>query len=328
MRAPALLRPVGWALAAAGAFAAAIAGLLAAPLSQPPVLTSIHEGAMAIDDADRPTLSRFQARDGTFLAYRLYPATNGATDHLAILVHGSSGSSAEMNAAAHALAENGVAAAAIDTRGHGASGTRGDIGYIGQLDDDLADLVAEFRAQYPKARLTLIGHSSGGGFVLRVAGEAEGRLFDRFVLLAPYLGYFAPTNRPSEGKGRWADADVPRIVALAALRRLGVDWGQSLPVIAFANAPSAYKNVTSRYSYRLLTNFGPPPDWKSAFEATAAPIDVIVGENDELMDAGSYAPALAPHAARTSVTVLPGIDHMGVVRQPAALAAMVTAAKR
>ena len=30
---------------------------------------------------------------------------------------------------------------AVDIRGHGGSGTRGDITYIGQLEDDLADLV-------------------------------------------------------------------------------------------------------------------------------------------------------------------------------------------
>jgi pimeloyl-ACP methyl ester carboxylesterase len=327
MRPLALLRPVGWALTSAGILSLAIAGLLAAPLSQPPALASIHAGAVAIGDTDRPALSRFQARDGTSLAYRLYPARNGATDRLAILVHGSSGSSADMHAVARALADSGVAAAAIDTRGHGASGTRGDIGYIGQLDDDLADLVAELRPQYPAARLTLIGHSSGGGFTLRIAGEPAGKLFDRFVLLAPYLGYSAPTNRPSEGPGRWADADIPRILALMFLRSLGIDWGQSLPVIAFANAPGA-RNVTSRYSYRLLANFGPPQDWKGAFEAASAPIDVIQGEKDELMDAPKYADALKPFGSKVHLALLAEVDHMGAVREPSALAAIVTAVKQ
>ena len=322
-----LLRPVGWVLSAAGAGALAIVCLLAAPLSQPPALASIHDGAVAIGDADRPALSRFQARDGTSLAYRLYPAKNGATDRLAIVVHGSSGTSADMHAVAKALSDNGVAAAAIDARGHGASGTRGDIAYIGQLDDDLADLVAQLRETYPTAHLSLIGHSAGGGFALRIAGEAEGKLFDRFVLLAPYLGYFAPTNRPSEGAGRWADADAPRIIALGLLRRLGVDWAQSLPVVAFANAPSAHKNVTSRYSYRLATNFGPPTDWQGAFAATAAPIEVIQGEKDELMDAGRYQAALEPFAGKVHLSLLAGIDHMGAVREPLALAAIVAAVK-
>ena len=327
MRPLTLLRPVGWAFTSAGVFSLAIAGLLAPPLSQPPVLASIHAGAVAIGDTDRPALSRFQGRDGTLLAYRLYPARNGATDRLAILVHGSSGSSADMHAVARALADSGVAAAAIDTRGHGASGTRGDIGYIGQLDDDLADLIGELRPQYPAARLTLIGHSSGGGFTLRIAGEPAGKLFDRFDLLAPYLGYSAPTNRPSEGPGRWADADIPRILALMFLRSLGIDWGQSLPVIAFANAPGA-RNVTSRYSYRLLANFGPPQDWRGAFEASSAPIDVIQGEKDELMDAPKYEDALKPFGSKVHLALLADVDHMGAVREPSALAAIVTAVKQ
>ena len=56
------------------------------------------------------------------------------------------------------------------------------------------------------------------------------------MLLAPYLGYSAPTNRPSEGKGLWAQPDLPRIFATLALQRLGIDWPQSLPAIAFADA--------------------------------------------------------------------------------------------
>ena len=37
--------------------------------------------------------------------------------------------------------------------------TRGDIAYLGQLEDDLADFVAEIRKTNPTAPLTLLGHS-------------------------------------------------------------------------------------------------------------------------------------------------------------------------
>ena len=124
-----------------------------------------------------------------------------------------------MHAVATALAGAGVTAVAVDIRGHGASGTRGDVAYRGQLDDDLADLIAELRKTYPAARFSLIGHSSGGGFALRIAGSPLGDAFDRFVLLAPYLGYSAPTNRPAEGPGLWASPDMPRIVATADARK-------------------------------------------------------------------------------------------------------------
>jgi alpha-beta hydrolase superfamily lysophospholipase len=230
-----------------------------------------------------------------------------------------------MNATALALAKAGFAAVAVDTRGHGASGSRGDIGYVGQLEDDLADLVGHLRADYATAWLTLAGHSAGGGFVLRAAAAPVGASFDRFVLLAPYLGYRAPTNRPSEGKGLWAAPDIPRIIALTILGRIGVDWAQSLPAIAFADRPEAAMATTSRYSYRLMIDYGPPQDWQGALRAAASKIELIAGLDDELMDASGYQSAVAPLGVR--VKLLPGVDHMGVVQQPAALAAIVAAAR-
>src|ERR1700677_4441435 len=139
-------------LALIGVAAIALTLMLASPVRPPPPLASIHAGAVQIDKAGAPELSRFQARAGTWLAARLYPARTGARDQIAILAHGSSASSIEMNAVAKALAEAGVIAVALDIRGHGASGTRGDIAYPGELDDDLADLIAELRKDYPNAR--------------------------------------------------------------------------------------------------------------------------------------------------------------------------------
>jgi pimeloyl-ACP methyl ester carboxylesterase len=54
-------------------------------------------------------------------------------------------------------------------------------------------------------------------------------------------------------------------------------------------------------------------------------IDLIAGEQDELMDVAAYRNVVAPLGVR--VTILPGVDHMGVVYAPAALAAIVAAAK-
>ena len=79
-------------LALVGAAAIALASMLAWPVRPPPPLASIHAGAKEIDPTGAPDLSRFQARDGTWLAYRVYPAQNGARDRIAILVHGSSAS--------------------------------------------------------------------------------------------------------------------------------------------------------------------------------------------------------------------------------------------
>ena len=135
-------------------------------------------------------------------------------------VHGSSGSSVAVHALAKALAARGVETYAPDIRGHGASGTRGDIAYVGQLEDDLADFVAEIRKANPTAPLTLVGHSSGGGFALRIAASPIQNLFARTVLLSPYLGYDAPSSR--KDAGGWASPDIPRIIAFSVLHRFGI----------------------------------------------------------------------------------------------------------
>jgi len=318
-----LLHAPVYLLAALGLAVLTLGAMLAVPLKRPPPLASIHAGALKLDAVDKPALTRFQARDGTWLAYRLYPSGG---ERVAILTHGSSASSDEMNPAAKALAAAGVTAVAIDVRGHGASGTRGDIAYIGQLEDDLADLLAQLRPSYPAARFELIGHSLGGGFTARIAASPLGRQFGRFVLLAPFLGARAPTSRPANGG--WAIADVPRILALIALRRLGITLGQSLPVIAYANEPSAAMQTTSVYSFRLLADYGPDFDWttmKAAIASAAGKIKLIAGADDELMDARTYSRVLTPLGV--AVTILPGVDHMGIVYQPAALQALVAAAK-
>jgi len=323
-----LLMPyVLWPFALVGLVALVLVAALAAPLRPPPVLDTIHKGALAIPRDALPELTRFQARDGTWLAYRFYAPVEGAGEKLAILAHGSSASSEEMHAIGRALAASGVAAVAIDARGHGASGSRGDIGYIGQLDDDLADLVAHLRKTLPTAKLLLIGHSSGGGFASRIADGPLSRQFERFILLSPYLGYRATTNRPNDGAGHWASVDYPRVVALMTLwRTFGVDWAQSLPTIGFANAPEARPFVTMEYSFRLMVNYGPTDDWQAPFRAQGGKIEVIAGENDELMNAPVYGPTLSPFGVR--VTLVPGVDHMGIVYQPAALEQIVAAAGR
>jgi len=130
------LAAVRWLLAAIGLVALALAGMLAWPIRQPPELTSISSARKSIDFSALPAVERFQARDGTDLAYRHYAAQAPATGRIAVVVHGSSGSSrGAIHALSAALAERGVQTFSVDIRGHGSSGTRGDIRYIGQLEE-------------------------------------------------------------------------------------------------------------------------------------------------------------------------------------------------
>jgi alpha-beta hydrolase superfamily lysophospholipase len=302
-------------LAVVGFAALALAGLIAWPINPPPELTSISDARKSIDFSALPDVTWFQARDGAHLAYRHYSAHVSATDRIAIVVHGSSGSSrGAIHALSVALAARGVQTYAVDIRGHGASGSRGDIGYLGQLEDDLADLVGEIRKANPAAPLTLIGHSSGGGFALRVAGSPIQNLFARTILLAPYLGYDAPSSRPNSGG--WANPDIPRFIALSIMRGIGIPWAESLPAIAFAVPPNSSQVLTAIYSYRLMRNFGSSRDFRTELAAATKPVMIFSGSADELIFSDRLHEAVGE---RATIRIIDGVNHMGIVGDPAAV---------
>lgn len=316
-----VLSGLKWALCAVGAVALLLTALIATPLERPAEMRSVSDSAKGIDWSTLPPLERFQARDGTWLGFRHYAPKGTATDRGAIFIHGSSGSSGTVNhALTAAFAAHGIETWALDTRGHGASGTRGDIGYVGQLEDDLVDFVAHVRKSAPDLPLTLIGHSAGAGFSLRVAATPIMQdLFVRTVLIAPYLGYDAPTNRPHAGG--WANADLPRFFALAALRKLGIDCCAQLPVLAFAVPANSERILTPTYSDRLMRNFA-THGYRLDLPAVTHPLTIFGGAEDEMMISDKYAETVQAIKPSVDVKLIEGVNHMGMVTNPKAVNAI------
>jgi pimeloyl-ACP methyl ester carboxylesterase len=293
--------------------------VMIAPGDPPPPPASSLAHFQSIDFSDLPNLSTATARDGQALAYRFYPSPAGK---VVLLLHGSAGSSASVHALATGLARHGAAVVyALDLRGHGASGPRGDVRYIGQLDDDLADLSAWIRARHPGQQLLLAGFSATGGLALRIAAGPQGRLFDGYVLLAPYLGPFAPTNRP--GGGGWAQVSMPRILALTALSSLAIRKWEGLTVVRYAVNPAAPFPTTPSYSYRLARSIQAPLGLASAFARVSEPVTIIVGSSDEQMRPDQYTPLVQPRGNKVTVTIVPGSTHIGVITDALAVATVI-----
>src|SRR5260370_7898384 len=91
-----------WALCAVGALALLLTALVATPLVRPPEMRSVSESRHNVDLSNLPAVERSQARDGTMLGFRHYPASGPATGRGAIFIHGSSGSSAPLTHASPA----------------------------------------------------------------------------------------------------------------------------------------------------------------------------------------------------------------------------------
>jgi pimeloyl-ACP methyl ester carboxylesterase len=294
-----------------------------APAPEP--LASINDPVAKQSLSALPERRFVRARDGMALAYRVYP---GAIARAVILVHGSASDGASMHSLARALQSmpEPPTVYALDIRGHGQSGAqRGDIAYVGQLEDDLADFLAAQRIAHPAAQWTLIGFSSGGGFALRIAGSPLAKQFHKFILLAPMLGHDAPTYRGTGGadNARWVAVYLPRLIGLSLLAHAGLPWFEHLPVLAFARRDGDDRPYT--YSWRLWRNFKPHDDYAGDLRAAPSPPVILVGGADELMVPDAYAPLATGIRADAKVTVLPGLSHMDMIFNEEAQRAVIDA---
>lgn len=263
---------------------------------------------------------RLAMRDGTVLAARRFAANSDTT---IVLVHGILGSSLELNRPAGLLREATTAAIlALDLRGHGASGgAPGDIDYIGQYEDDLAEVVAKLRAERPGGRVILAGHSMGGGILLRYALRPEVPPVDGYLLFAPYLSAKSPTT-PQEsrpGEEAFLRLHLPRTLGLALWNSVGVTGFNGLHTLFF-NLPKELP-LTS-YSYRAMVGNAPEDHVPAlaAIRANRLPLLVVVGSQDEAFRADRFGAALGPE--KDALRLIEGASHDGVLVDPRALSAV------
>jgi pimeloyl-ACP methyl ester carboxylesterase len=315
----------------------AVAGMLVrfSHITQPKPLKSVTEPFANMDLSGLPPVARYTARDGAQLSYRLYQVTHtqAATQvpsaQVAVLIHGSAGSSYDMHSMALALLQRGVTVYVPDLRGHGANYPHGDIAYLGQLDDDMADFMKAVHPQHKNALWTLVGFSSGGGFALRIAGSEPGRDFDRFVFVSPYLRYNAPTVRPatpgeqaSPDKNIWYSVSIKRIVGLTILGSFGIHHFEGLPVLAFP-VPTGIEATTASYSFRLEENFQPHSDYRADIRAIQKPAQVFVGGHDELFLPEKFSEVFDGVRSDIPVTIVPGMGHSDMITKPEPIAVVV-----
>ncbi|MBI9045476.1 MAG: alpha/beta fold hydrolase [Anaerolineaceae bacterium] len=216
---------------------------------------SLDFSELFLDYGNLPQLQFFTARDGEELGYRHYPSQS---EKVLILIHGSGYHSQYLLPLAEFISTEGLAQVYTpDLRGHGPSPIkRGDVDYIDQLEDDLADLIFIIRENNPDTTLIIGGHSSGGGFAIRFAGSQYAQQADAYVLFSPYLKYNAPTMRPNSGG--WAYPNTGRIVGLTMLNNMGIHWLDHLLIIDY-NMPEEARDGTETlsYSHRLNTGYAP-----------------------------------------------------------------------
>jgi pimeloyl-ACP methyl ester carboxylesterase len=304
----------------AAGFAAPLAvglGLMASQRVPKPIPAGdglVFDGILRRDRRGSLPLIHVPMRDGWDMPVSV---ANGPEDGpLIIALHGSGWCGIQFDGLGRCLSAHATVMAP-DLRGHGAKPQRrGDVDYIGQLEDDLADLIAA-KAK-PGQKVILLGHSSGGGLVVRMAGGKHRQLMDGAVLLAPFLGHRAPTTRPNSGG--WAEPMVRRLIGLGIWNSFRIRLWNHLPVIWFRFPQAVLSGpfgalATQAYSFRLNTSYAPRWAYQKDI-AGLPPFLLLAGEKDEAFLPEVYGPHMSGLTDKGSYDILPGYGHLEVVDAP------------
>jgi pimeloyl-ACP methyl ester carboxylesterase len=131
-----------------------------------------------------------------------------------------------------------------------------------------------------------------------------------------------PTSPAVKGgtAGGWANLHRQRLYGLIALNTLGIHGYDGLPIIEF-NKPEQYWDGTETlaYSYRLNASYHPRYKYADDLRALDGKTLVLVGADDEAIDAEALRVLFAKSAPRARIAVLPGINHLGIFSAPTAL---------
>jgi non-heme chloroperoxidase len=259
---------------------------------------------LIIDYDSLPEPSSYKTRDGATLPYRFYDSNSKVA---LILIHGGSVDGRYFHSLARFVSGMGIAQVYVpDLRGYGEKPERrGDVTYIGQTVDDLADLLAIIRQNSSTSKVIMGGHSAGGGTALKFAESSYSTKVDGYLLLAPAVGMGAPTERkPNEASGV-SRISIPRLAGLTLLNVLGIRIFNHLPVVRF-NKPIEMLDgsETLVWSFRLALSRIPGAYDTKRLKAIKKPMLVLIGQDDEEFDAQEY-PAVFAHCPRSQVRILP-----------------------
>ncbi len=225
---------------------------------------------------------------------------------------------------ATAWAERGFAVFNFDLRGHGESGPSARDGARWRYDDfvlyDIPALVAAARAEFPSARVTLVGHSLAGHAALISAGLLPRSAPDAIVGLAPNL--WSPRFDTS------VRARLRKGVTLAA-------WGAATAAfgrfdsqrfgLGTAAEPWPYvRQFLHFYFHGRLESADGTHDYLEALRLASLPVLAVSSEGDRFFAhppsvarfVGTMSRAQVTHRVISAQDLDPPPNHMGLVTNP------------
>jgi alpha-beta hydrolase superfamily lysophospholipase len=277
-----------------------------------------------------------KARDGIQLACHQYSPNTATPLARIIFFHGSSFNSRRYANLAKACVQQGYEAVLCDWRGHGSSqGTPGTCTYVGQLEDDVADIINYFEHHQPLT-LVLGGHSSGSMICLRYIKKYGQDKIDGCYFIAPAVSntmepmryesqsfknnflfkyfrkkqYFTPAPQS-------ALKHMPKVKHKLFLLAAMFPFLRQRTVVRFPGTEkmAALEGRVLSYSYNLSSSLS-VGSYAKSFAQIKVPVIFICGEVDEILHV-DFLPMLcqwhlSPFLDK-QVHMLPKLNHMSVI---------------
>lgn len=93
-------------------------------------------------------------------------------------------------------------------------------------------------------------------------------------------------------------------------------------MLRFALDEASRAGLTPNYSYSLAMNFRPHVDYAGNIRSARGSICIVAGQDDELFYADRYAALFAQSGKPVPVTLVPGVNHMGLTLDAQAVVAV------
>ena len=251
-------------------------------------------------------------------------------------LHGSTYNARRYAAIAKTAMQAGIEVILLDRRGHGMSeGERGDVDYIGQLEDDLADIIQHY-GTISHLPTIVGGHSGGSMIVLRYLNKYGESAVDGLIIVAPAISRSHEAfrfDRPDSARDYrmryFRDKRSTNPPPESALRHIPVMNGKlfwaawCLPFLRHRTVlrfPASEKMAQMEgrvlnYSYNMVSSQD-PKNYVEAFSALRIPTLLTIGENDEFLN-GEFLPTLFnwhmhPDMDKELI-VMPKANHLSII---------------
>lgn len=275
------------------------------------------------ENASIPGVENFEARDRSLLGFRHYRSMQPTRIKL-YLVHAETWDDLQFTSLATRLADRlGVADVfTFDMRGHGQNPLhRGDVDYVGQPTDDLADLIRATSAQDDV--IVIGGHSAGAAVAARLAAAPGQIKLAGLLMLAPILSPDFAANKPD--LAGWALPLKARVAALKLQNAVGIHWSDQEIAVQYAVPDAVWKgplgySVTSDYTWRFAQSLRLSSDDGSDLAGVRVPYLAIVGRDDEVVEAATLRTSMKALNKGGETVIVPQETHFGVVNSQQTLA--------